>query len=108
MNCINTVSYTHLFSTGLKRNIVQCLDDYDIPLNLSHTVTKIKGERSLSSVEISQVDNNLKPVKGTERNIKCDTLLPVSYTHLDVYKRQPINTQVNPTFSISGSSVSSS
>ena len=63
------------FSTGLKRNIVQCLDDYDIPLNLSHTVTKIKGERSLSSVEISQVDNNLKPVKGTERNIKCDTLL---------------------------------
>ncbi len=63
------------FSTGLKRNIVQCLDDYDIPLSLSHTVTKIEGKSSLSSVEISQVDDSLKPVKGTERRIKCDTLL---------------------------------
>ena len=63
------------FSTGLKRNIVQCLDDYDIPLYLSHTVTKIEGRGSLSSVIISRVDNKLKPIKGTERKIKCDTLL---------------------------------
>ena len=63
------------FSTGLKRNIVQCLDDYDIPLYLSHTVTKIQGKHALSSIEISQVDSGLKPLKGTEKKIKCDTLL---------------------------------
>ncbi len=63
------------FSTGLKRNIVQCLDDYDIPLFLNHTVTKIEGKNSLSSIEISEVDADLKPIRGTEKKIVCDTLL---------------------------------
>ncbi|MGM9666016.1 MAG: NAD(P)/FAD-dependent oxidoreductase [Eubacteriales bacterium] len=60
---------------GLARNIAQCLDDFGIPLYLSHTVTKIFGKERLSGVEISEVDKNFKPIKGTERVIECDTLL---------------------------------
>jgi NADPH-dependent 2,4-dienoyl-CoA reductase/sulfur reductase-like enzyme len=60
---------------GLKRNIVQCLNDFDIPLHLSHTVTEIKGKERLEGVVISKVDGNLHPVKGTEQSIECDTLL---------------------------------
>ncbi len=63
------------YSGGLKRNIVQCLDDFGIPLLLSHTVTRINGNKRVESVVISAVDENLKPIPGTEEEIKCDTLL---------------------------------
>jgi thioredoxin reductase len=63
------------FSTGLSRNIVQCLDDYSIPLYYSHTVTKIYGSRRLEAVEISQADKDLKPKAQTNKKIVCDTLL---------------------------------
>jgi NADPH-dependent 2,4-dienoyl-CoA reductase/sulfur reductase-like enzyme len=60
---------------GLKRNVVQCLNDFDIPLHLSHTVTEIKGKERVEGVVISMVDGNLRPVRGTEQSIECDTLL---------------------------------
>ena len=63
------------YSGGLKRNIVQCLDDFDIPLLLSHTVIDIKGKERVTSVVIAEVDDHLKPVPGTEQEISCDTLL---------------------------------
>ncbi|MDR2183404.1 MAG: NAD(P)/FAD-dependent oxidoreductase [Clostridiales bacterium] len=63
------------YSGGLKRNIVQCLDDFGIPLKLSHTVTQIKGGERLTGVTIARVDENLKPIPGTEEDISCDTLL---------------------------------
>ncbi|MDR3551639.1 MAG: FAD-dependent oxidoreductase [Clostridia bacterium] len=63
------------YSSGLKRNIVQCLEDYDIPLYLSHTVTRIFGRERVEGVEISGVDEHLAPVEGTQRFIECDTLL---------------------------------
>ena len=62
-------------SSGLKRNIVQCLNDFDIPLKLSHTVTEICGKRRLEGVKIAKVDENRKPIKHTEKYIECDTLL---------------------------------
>lgn len=62
-------------SCGLKRNIVQCLDDFDIPLKLSHTVINIHGKDRLEGVTIAKVDSNRKPIKGTEEYIICDTLL---------------------------------
>ena len=63
------------YSGGLKRNIVQCLNDFDIPLLLSHTVVDIKGKERVKSVVIAKVDENRKPIKGTEVEYKCDTLL---------------------------------
>lgn len=63
------------YSGGLKRNIVQCLDDFNIPLKLSHTVIDIKGKERVESVTIAKVDENRKPIKGTEEVISCDTLL---------------------------------
>ena len=63
------------WSGGLKRNIVQCLDDFNIPLLLSHTVTEIRGKDRVESVVISEVDESLKPIPGTEEEVKCDTLL---------------------------------
>ena len=63
------------YSNGLNRNIVQCLNDFDIPLRLSNTVTKVIGRNNLEAIEISDVDENLKPIKGTEKIIECDTLL---------------------------------
>lgn len=63
------------YSGGLKRNIVQCLDDYGIPLKLSHTVVKIHGKDRLTGVTIAKVDEHLKPISGTEETITCDTLL---------------------------------
>ena len=63
------------YSSGLNRNIVQCLNDFDIPLMFSHTVVEIKGKGRVSSVVIAAVDEKLNPVKGTEQEIKCDTLL---------------------------------
>ena len=63
------------YSGGLKRNIVQCLDDFGIPLLLSHTVVDIKGKERVEAVIIAEVDANLKPIPGTEEEYKCDTLL---------------------------------
>ena len=63
------------YSGGLKRNIVQCLDDYGIPLKLSHTVVDIKGKEHLEGVTLAQVDNHGKPIPGTEEEYSCDTLL---------------------------------
>ncbi len=63
------------YPSGLPRNIVQCLDDYNIPLYLNHTVTYIKGRNRLESVTIAQVDENFNIIKGSEKKIKCDTLL---------------------------------
>jgi len=63
------------YSGGLKRNIVQCLEDFDIPLKLSHTVTKIHGRERLTGVTIARVDENLKPILETEKLVACDTLL---------------------------------
>jgi len=60
---------------GLKRNIVQCLNDFNIPLYLSHTVTEIRGKERVEGVIISKVDSDLNPVEGSEQSIKCDTLL---------------------------------
>ncbi len=60
---------------GLKRNIVQCLNDFDIPLYLSHTVVKVHGKERVEGVTVAKVDENFQPIEGTERFIKCDTLL---------------------------------
>ena len=63
------------YSGGLARNIVQCLDDYGIPLMLSHTITDIVGKDRVEEVVIAKVDESRKPIGGTEYKIKCDTLL---------------------------------
>ena len=63
------------YSGGLKRNIVQCLDDFGIPLKLSHTVVDIDGKERVKGVTIAKVDEHLKPIPGTEEYIPCDTLL---------------------------------
>ncbi|MBO5110689.1 MAG: FAD-dependent oxidoreductase [Clostridia bacterium] len=63
------------YSGGLARNIAQCLNDFDIPLYLSHTVTKIHGRERVEGVTISQVDENRRPIPGTEEFVSCDTLL---------------------------------
>ncbi len=63
------------YSGGLTRNIVQCLEDYDIPLLLSHTVTNVKGDGRLERVTVAKVDENRKPIPGTEINYDVDTLL---------------------------------
>lgn len=63
------------YSGGLKRNIVQCLDDFGIPLKLSHTVIDIKGKERVEAVIVAQVDEQSRPVPGTEEEIACDTLL---------------------------------
>ena len=63
------------YSGGLKRNIVQCLNDFDIPLKLSHTVVNIEGKERVEAVTIAEVDANRKPIPGTEIRYECDTLL---------------------------------
>ena len=60
---------------GLLRNVVQCLNDFDIPLYLSHTVTRLFGTQRLMAVEVSRVDESMRPIKGTEQIINCDTLI---------------------------------
>jgi NADPH-dependent 2,4-dienoyl-CoA reductase/sulfur reductase-like enzyme len=60
---------------GLKRNIVQCLNDFDIPLYLSHTVTEIQGRERVEGVVVSKVDEKMQPIGGSEKFIQCDTLL---------------------------------
>ncbi len=69
--CVEIMPY----SSGLNRNIVQCLQDYDIPLYLSHTVTNIRGRERLEGVTVSRVDERRNPVPGTEIDFECDTLL---------------------------------
>lgn len=61
--------------SGLTRNIHQCLHDYDIPLYLSHTVTRVFGDDRLSAVEISKVDEQMRPIAGTEQMVECDALI---------------------------------
>ena len=63
------------YSSGLKRNIVQCLDDFGIPLYLNHTITKIEGDGRVAGVVVSKVDENKKPIPGTEIHFDCDTVL---------------------------------
>lgn len=63
------------YSGGLKRNIVQCLDDFGIPLYLSHTVVGVEGRGRVKAVTIARVDEALRPIPGTERRYECDTLL---------------------------------
>ncbi len=63
------------YSGGLKRNIVQCLDDYGIPLKLSHTVVEIRGKERVEGITLAQVDDRGKPIQGTEEDYECDTLL---------------------------------
>jgi len=63
------------FSGGLNRNIVQCLEDFDIPLYLQHTVVDVEGKDRVEAVTIAKVDERYKPIKGTEKRFDCDTLL---------------------------------
>lgn len=62
-------------SSGLKRNIAQCLNDFDIPLYLSHTIVEIKGKERVEGVVIAQVDQNKRPITGTEKTFDCDAVL---------------------------------
>ncbi|HIX29647.1 MAG TPA: NAD(P)/FAD-dependent oxidoreductase [Candidatus Blautia stercoravium] len=63
------------YSGGLQRNIVQCLEDFHIPLKLSHTVVDIQGKERVTGVTLAKVDENRKPIPGTEEFYSCDTLL---------------------------------
>lgn len=72
---VKVVAELMSFSGGLKRNIVQCLEDYDIPLKLNHTVVEIVGRERVEAVTIAQVGKDKKPVPGTEETYTCDTLL---------------------------------
>ena len=72
---VHCVAELRPFSGGLKRNIVQCLDDFGIPLYLSTTVSKIHGKERLEGVTLTKVDESGKPIKGSEWYVACDTLL---------------------------------
>ncbi|MGB4590319.1 MAG: FAD-dependent oxidoreductase [Clostridiaceae bacterium] len=63
------------YASGLPRNIEQCLNDYNIPLYLSHTVTKIHGKSRLTGITVSEVDEYLRPILGSEKEYSCDTLI---------------------------------
>ena len=69
--CVEVMPY----SSGLTRNIVQCLQDFDIPLYLSHTITDIRGKARVEQVVVSQVDDQRRPIPGTEMTFDCDTVL---------------------------------
>ncbi|MGM0213853.1 NAD(P)/FAD-dependent oxidoreductase [Enterococcus sp. AZ109] len=69
--CVEVMPY----SGGLTRNIVQCLDDYDIPLLLSHTITEVRGKTRVEEVVVSEVDEKRQPIPGTEQTFECDTVL---------------------------------
>ncbi|MBX8939028.1 NAD(P)/FAD-dependent oxidoreductase [Enterococcus gilvus] len=69
--CVEVMPY----SGGLTRNIVQCLDDYEIPLLLSHTITEIRGKNRVEQVVVSEVDEKRRPISGTEQIFDCDTIL---------------------------------
>ena len=72
---VHTVAEIMPYSGGLKRNIVQCLDDFGIPLKLSTTVVKIHGKERVEGVTLAKVDGHMKPIPGTEEYSPCDTLL---------------------------------
>ncbi|MDD3243280.1 MAG: FAD-dependent oxidoreductase [Eubacteriales bacterium] len=72
---VKLVSEIMPYSSGLARNIAQCLDDNDIPLKFSHTVTQIHGRERVEGVTVAEVDAKLNPIPGTEEYIPCDTLL---------------------------------
>ena len=72
---VHAVAEVLPYSGGLKRNIVQCLEDFDIPLYLSTTVVDIRGRERLEGVTLARVDENRRPIPGTEQHIPCDTLL---------------------------------
>lgn len=72
---VKLVAELRPYSGGLKRNIVQCLDDFGIPLKLSHTVIDIDGRKRVKGVTIAKVDESGKPIPGTEEYVSCDTLL---------------------------------
>lgn len=72
---VKVVAEVMPYSGGLKRNIVQCLDDYGIPLKLSHTVVDIHGKERVTGVTLAQVDENRRPIPGSEEYYSCDTLL---------------------------------
>ena len=72
---VKAVAEVMPYSGGLKRNIVQCLEDFDIPLYLSTTVVDIHGQERLEGVTLARVDENRRPIPGTEQHIPCDTLL---------------------------------
>lgn len=63
------------YSSGLKRNILQCLADFDIPLYLNHTIIKIEGEERVTGIVAAKVDENRRPIVGTEMHMECDTVL---------------------------------
>ncbi|GKI14259.1 pyridine nucleotide-disulfide oxidoreductase [Oscillospiraceae bacterium] len=69
--CVEVMPY----SGGLNRNIVQCLHDYDIPLYLSHTIVDIQGKDRVEKAVVAQVDENRRPIPGTEMEFECDTIL---------------------------------
>jgi NADPH-dependent 2,4-dienoyl-CoA reductase/sulfur reductase-like enzyme len=71
LGVVEFLSYT----SGRPRNVVQCLDDYDIPLFLNHTITSIIGRERIEQITIAQVDKNFNPIFNTQKKIKCDTLL---------------------------------
>ncbi len=72
---VNAVFEIQPYPSGLPRNIEQCLNDYDIPLYLSHGITAIHGNTRLTGVTVSKVDENFKPIPGTEEEYQCDTLI---------------------------------
>lgn len=90
------------YSGGLKRNIVQCLDDFDIPLKLSHTVVDIKGKERVEEVVIAKVDESMTPIPGTEESYACDTLLLsvglIPENELSISMNIPINPSTNGPF----------
>ena len=63
------------YSNGLNRNIAQCLNDFDIPLYLSHTISKINGKDRVESIELSEVDQNMKVINGSQKTFEVDTLV---------------------------------
>ena len=72
---VKAVYEVQSYPSGLPRNVEQCLNDYGIPLYLSHTVTAVHGDNRLTGVTVSRVDEHLRPVPGTEKEYKCDTLI---------------------------------
>lgn len=72
---VRLVAELQSYPGGLRRNIVQCLEDFNIPLLLSHTVVNVHGHDRVEGVTLAEVDENLKPIPGTEQYVPCDTLL---------------------------------
>ena len=72
---VHAVLEAQPYPSGLPRNIEQCLNDYGIPLYLSHTVTKVHGRERVTGVTVSEVDENMRPIPGTEKDYACDTLI---------------------------------